>query len=142
MNPATEQFTIGEAARRAGVTARTIRYYEELGLVTPLRPDGSRRRLFTPFHVRILADIQQLASLGFTLEEIGQIIALKRVFFDPDGRERAFKPHEVPLAPDALDALRRKTRAVTQNIKAQQAFIDRVSKFLSRFDGPPKKEEL
>ena len=36
--------TIGEVARRAGVTERTLRYYEELGLLTPERDSGDRRR--------------------------------------------------------------------------------------------------
>lgn len=125
--------SIGVAAERTGVTTRTIRYYEEVGLIHPVRPEGRRSRLFNEFHVKLISDIQQLASLGFALEEIKQIMALKRVFFDASGRERRWKRKEVPLDAEALAALREKTSAVMANIRSQEQFLERVSGFLSRF---------
>jgi DNA-binding transcriptional MerR regulator len=66
---------IGEAADRTGLTQRTIRYYEELGLLpAPVRTHGDFR-LFAPRDVRRLEEIIRLKSLlGFTLAEIRQII--------------------------------------------------------------------
>jgi DNA-binding transcriptional MerR regulator len=135
MNETQELIPIGEAARRAGVTTRTIRYYEELGLISPVREGGRRSRHFSEFHVKLIGDIQQLSSLGFTLEEIKQVMALKRVFFDESGRERAWRRREVPLNGAALEALEEKTSAVMENIRSQAEFLSRVSEFLNRFTG-------
>lgn len=43
-NSELKQWGIGDVARQAGVTARTLRYYEELGLLAPARDAGARRR--------------------------------------------------------------------------------------------------
>lgn len=139
MNESDRLMAIGEASRLAGVTPRTIRYYEELGLIAPVRPPGRRSRMLSEFHVRLIGDIQQLASLGFTLEEIKQIMALKRVFFDAAGRPRSWQRGEVPLDAAALDGLLEKTNGVMANIRSQAAFLKRVSGFLSRFSGESRK---
>lgn len=55
--------TIGEVARRTGVTERTLRYYEELGLLTPRRDAGGRRR-YDAEHVDRLYRIRLLRELG------------------------------------------------------------------------------
>lgn len=63
---------IGELARRTGVTAKALRYYERLGLVTPERATGGTSRpkagggyrAYDEGHVRIVAEIQELAGLG------------------------------------------------------------------------------
>jgi DNA-binding transcriptional MerR regulator/uncharacterized glyoxalase superfamily protein PhnB len=56
------ELTIGEVARRTGMTERTLRYYEELGLVDPGRDDGGRRRydgatLARLYRVRLLREL-------------------------------------------------------------------------------------
>lgn len=62
-------YKIGEVAERLGVTVRTIRYYEEEGLVEPLRSDGGTR-FYTERHVSRLRAILHLAANGFSLDVI------------------------------------------------------------------------
>jgi DNA-binding transcriptional MerR regulator len=68
VNPAGCLLTIGEFARRAGVTASAVRYYEELGLLPPpLRVSGQRR--YPESAVRLVAAILLYSEAGFTLAE-------------------------------------------------------------------------
>ena len=59
---------IGELARRAGVSTRTLRHYEVLGLVTARRAANGYRD-YPGTELRAVAEIRALAGLGFTLEE-------------------------------------------------------------------------
>jgi DNA-binding transcriptional MerR regulator len=67
---------IGELATQSGVPIKTIRYYEELGLLkSPGRTEG-RFRLFFPETVHRLAFIKRLQSLGLSLTEIAECLAV------------------------------------------------------------------
>jgi MerR family transcriptional regulator, copper efflux regulator len=67
---------IGELAEKAGVTPRTIRYYENLGLLSPNEREGKGFRYYTQTEVAKLQKIDCLKSLGLTLEEITTVIDL------------------------------------------------------------------
>jgi MerR family transcriptional regulator, repressor of the yfmOP operon len=67
---------IGEVARRAGTTPRTIRYYEELGLL-PAAPerDAGRHRLYADGDVERVRELLRLKDLlGLTLDELRDVI--------------------------------------------------------------------
>jgi MerR family transcriptional regulator, repressor of the yfmOP operon len=67
---------IGEVARRAGTTARTIRYYEELGLLaSPAERGAGTHRLYAEADVERLEQILRLKDLlGLSLEELRDVI--------------------------------------------------------------------
>ena len=66
---------IGEVAERVGVTTRTLRYYEELGLVTPsVRSAGGSRRYTEADVARVLRIRELQAVMGFNLEEIRELL--------------------------------------------------------------------
>lgn len=67
---------IGELAIKAGVTPRTIRYYESLGLLKPSEREGNGFRYYTDIELAKLDKIDCLKSLGLTLEEIASVIDL------------------------------------------------------------------
>ena len=68
--------TIGGLARAAGVGVETVRYYQRRGLLPePARPPGEVRR-YSDADVRRLRFIRSAQSAGFTLREIGDLIAL------------------------------------------------------------------
>lgn len=67
---------IGELAEIAGVTPRTIRYYENLGLLRPNEREGKGFRYYTQTELAKLQKIDCLKSLGLTLEEITAVIDL------------------------------------------------------------------
>jgi MerR family copper efflux transcriptional regulator len=73
-----EVMTIGQAARSSGVPAKTIRFYEELGLVRPAQRLANRYRAYDESNVRTLRFIQRARSLGFSLREIDKLLALYR----------------------------------------------------------------
>ncbi len=69
--------TIGQVARRASVHLDTVRYYERRGLL-PLPPrTAAGYRQFPPDTVRRVAFIKRAQALGFTLEEISGLLALR-----------------------------------------------------------------
>ena len=74
-DPGEAQFRIGEVAERAGVTTRTLRYYQELGLLSPSgsSPGGSRR--YSQADVDRLLRILELRNvMGFDLDRIRTIV--------------------------------------------------------------------
>lgn len=73
----SESFTIGTLAKQADVHVETIRYYQRRGLVgEPDRPPRGIRR-YTPAHVRRLRFVKEAQSLGFSLEEVADLLALE-----------------------------------------------------------------
>lgn len=72
------ELRIGEAAARVGVSSRTLRYYEELGLLTPSgrTPGGARR--YTDDDIARLEHIRELQELmGFNLDEILAVMRIE-----------------------------------------------------------------
>ena len=64
--------TVGEAARKTGVTVRTLQYYDKEGLLSPPAESEGGRRLYTDKDLVILHQIISLKSLGFSLDDIKQ----------------------------------------------------------------------
>lgn len=80
---AEELFRIGELAARAGVSERTLRYYEELGLISPSGVSPGGFRLYTETDLRRVLVIKVFKDLGLSLEQIRELL-------QPDpGRGRA-----------------------------------------------------
>src|SRR6187200_1462456 len=67
---------IGQLAQRAGVTPRTVRYYEALGLLEPARREASGHRQYDEDALARLAKIDWLKRMGLTLDEIAAVIPL------------------------------------------------------------------
>lgn len=65
-----EALKIGEVARRTGLSVRTLRHYDELGLLVPSERTYGDHRLYTCQDVRRLLAVQQLKSLGLSLTEV------------------------------------------------------------------------
>ena len=78
------EFRIGEVAQRAGVTTRTLRYYQELGLLSPsgASPGGSRR--YSEADVNRLLRILELRNVS---KSFGAVFAVRDVNLRVDPRE-------------------------------------------------------
>ena len=66
---------IGDAARASGLPAKTIRYYEEIGLIT-VRRDGNGYRAFDTDDVHRLAFVNRARGLGFSVEDCRVLLGL------------------------------------------------------------------
>ena len=75
---------IGEVAERSGLPAKTIRYYEEIGLIAPRR-DPNGYRAFGEADLHRLAFLGRARALGFSIEDCRTLLAL---YADP-GRSAA-----------------------------------------------------
>jgi Cu(I)-responsive transcriptional regulator len=69
---------IGQASRASGVTAKMIRYYDEIGLVRPSSRTDSNYREYDEREVNELRFIKRARSLGFSMEEITVLLSLWR----------------------------------------------------------------
>ena len=70
--------TVGEIAKKMGVTIRTLQYYDKEGLLTPSSESEGGRRLYTDKDLLLLHQIISLKSLGFSLEDIkGRLFPLE-----------------------------------------------------------------
>lgn len=69
---------IGQAAELSGLPAKTLRYYEEIGLVSPKRKAGSDYRDYSLDDVESLRFLQRSRAVGFSLEVCKQLLELYR----------------------------------------------------------------
>ena len=65
---------IKQAAEQSGVSARNIRYYEQVGLLTPARNPENEYRIYSQADVRTLKLIRMLRTLDMPVEEIGTVL--------------------------------------------------------------------
>lgn len=79
-------YRIGEMAALAGVTPRTVRYYEDLGLLKTHGRSAGGQRVYTRLDLVYLLRILQLKKYGLSLDEISRIVRLG--FEDSTGEKR------------------------------------------------------
>jgi MerR family copper efflux transcriptional regulator len=67
---------IGQAAKASGVSAKMIRHYEEVGLITPPNRTDAGYRQYTDGEVHTLQFIRRSRDLGFSIAQIGELVGL------------------------------------------------------------------
>ena len=110
---------IGDVARLSDVTPATIRYYEELGLLTAPRRSEAGYRRYSEAAIDELRFIKKGQGLGFSLEEIREILRISRA-------------GEAPCA-HVLDLAERNLAAAEERILQLQAFRDRLAAQIAKW---------
>lgn len=118
---------IGEFAERAGVTPRTVRYYESLGLLGPSEREGGGFRYYTETELARLQKITSLKSLGLTLEEVATVVPL--YFEDPTGVQGKRKVLEILKL--HLQETDERIEALSKFRSELQANIDRIQQWIN-----------
>ncbi|HXZ07159.1 MAG TPA: MerR family transcriptional regulator [Paraburkholderia sp.] len=120
--------TVSEAAERLNVTPRTLKYYEERGLVTPCRSEG-RYRLYDGNDLERFSRILRLRSLGFSLQGITEM--LKRPLEPVEGGRNRYSMDSLRAIRDGIaqqvDSLNERIDAVRRELKEAQALKAELS---------------
>jgi len=117
--------TIGQAAAVAGVTPRTLRYYEELGLLRPSAHSMGGARRYAEVDLVRIARIRELQQLmGFNLDEIGQVLSAEDALERIRGEFRSGKPTS-----------RRRRELLAEAIEINDRLRERVRQKVSRIGG-------
>ena len=108
-------FGIGELAKEFGVTARTIRFYEDQGMIAPRR--AGQRRIFSPRDRTRLKLILRGRRLGFPLAEIAEIVDL---YDAPRGERRQLTRlmNKIAIRSAELKSMRRDIEASLKELKS------------------------
>jgi MerR family copper efflux transcriptional regulator len=69
-------FNIGQASEASGVSAKTIRHYEEIGLVKPATRTFANYRIYSANDVHTLQFIKRARNVGFSMKQIGELLSL------------------------------------------------------------------
>jgi MerR family transcriptional regulator, copper efflux regulator len=109
--------TVGELARRTGMSAKAIRQFEELGLIYSAGRSEANYRLFDEAAVWCIQAIVSLRSLGLTIKEIQQLAA---VYLDRPGE---------PIGPRLAELLDR----AEQRIEQRRAELDLIQQRIREF---------
>jgi len=130
-------FSISELANELGITTRTIRYYEEVGLLQPIQREGVAQRLYGPREKARLILILRGRRLGFSLAEIKEMIDL----YDVDRSERVQLERAIEFGGKRL-------REVDQMIEELQEMKEEIEEYQRQFmlllekeGDPPRREE-
>lgn len=86
---------IGEAAVRSGVPPKTIRYYEEIGLVRPAPRADNGYRAYGASEVHVLRFVQRARSLGFSVKECRQLLDLYQDPHRESAEVKALTEHRI-----------------------------------------------
>jgi DNA-binding transcriptional MerR regulator len=118
VNWQTQGLPIGEVCARTGLSARTVRYYEELGLLPGVRRRAGGRRIYREDEVQRLRFVQRLKALGLSLAEVAELNAVYAI----GGSTRALLEHLDEL-------LARHLREVETRIGELSGLRDEIGKY-------------
>ena len=112
-----DHMNIGAVADRSGVPPKSIRYYESIGLIEPAerRPNGYRS--YSPLDMRTLAFIKRARGLGFSVEEVRDLLDLWRDRSRKSAAVKAMAAHHVETLDRKIDELREMRKALAELVR-------------------------
>ncbi|VVE60770.1 MerR family DNA-binding transcriptional regulator [Pandoraea captiosa] len=139
--------TVGQAAAALGVTARTLKYYEELNLVVPAR-SGGHYRMYTQADLATFGRILRMRSLGFSIAAITEMLKRPRRMVEA-GKSR-MNEEDLQAVREALtsqlETLRERTAQVRRELRDAEKLEAQIAHDLQyieqRLRGVPADELL
>jgi len=125
-----ETVRIGEAARRTGLTPRTLRYYEEMGLLRPHSPEEGASRRYSQAEIERIERIRELQDLlGLSLGEIRVVLEAE------DTMSTLRERYHRDASPRSQLRVLREAIAVNEELLASlDARIERIDRFRGEVD--------
>ena len=117
-----EHLTTGDLAREIGATVRTVRFYEEVGLLTPVGRTGGKHRMYSRSELEKLRFISDLRAVDCSLAEIRTLLALR----EQDKPTRKVAEEARQMLKERLGAIRDKLdqiRRVRDDLSATLEFL-------------------
>jgi DNA-binding transcriptional MerR regulator len=132
---------IGEVAERVGLSLRTVRYYEEVGLVMPSAHTEGGFRLFSEDDVQRLLVVKRMKPLGLTLEEMRELLEVLERSAQPEKlKQRALRDlHEslAAYAERADDRIERLERDLAEARQLQLRIGERLGRCEAALERTP-----
>lgn len=125
-----QHMQIGEVAERTGLSLRTIRYYEEVGLVPPSARSAGKFRLYTESDVARLMLVKRMKPLDFSLEEMRDLLSvLDRLGTTSDAAEGEGLLDRLVMYREAADA---RVRALRDQVAVAEDFAGDLRREVGR----------
>jgi len=116
---------VGDAAERSGLPAKTIRYYEEIGLIRPARA-GNGYRDYSSDDIHRLAFLRRARNLGFSIEDCRQLMAL----YEDRGR----------ASHDVREIAAAHVRAIEEKVRELQSMRSTLQKLIHACHGDDRPD--
>lgn len=108
---------IGEVSERSGIPAKTIRYYEDIGLVRPLRSDNGYRA-FRETDLHKLAFLGRARALGFSIEDCRALLGLYEDETRESAQVKAIAEEHLEAIDDKIAQLQAMRETLSQLVEA------------------------
>ena len=117
MNAVKELRRVGEVAKQLGVSPRTIKYYEEIGLVEPAGHSQGGFRLYGERETERLERILRMKSIGYSLSAIRELLAVRDAVRDAD---------KVTILRTSTEHLKEQKQEVAERIQQMHEELERA----------------
>ncbi|MDG4765469.1 MerR family transcriptional regulator [Solwaraspora sp. WMMD406] len=135
--PPSGLMQIGEVAERTGLSLRTIRYYEEVGIVVPAARSQGGFRLYTDADVARLRVVKRMKPLDFSLEQTRELLdVLDRLAAEPPGIDAEERLRLVATLRDFHDGVRARATALEAQLRTAREFAAELTEHLAVLGQP------
>ena len=123
----SELHQIGAVAERTGLSLRTIRHWDEVGLVVPSGRSGGGFRLYTDADIAQLMEIKAMKPLGFSLEETAELLELRGA-----ARDRTIDPRGLARLGEFAERSEQRVQLLRQQLDQAGSFTAAIRDELDR----------
>lgn len=140
--PVEVHVTIGEAAKESGVSAKMIRYYESIGLVTRAVRSAAGYRHYTESDIKVLRFIRRARDLGFVSDEIAQLVKMWRGGVAPSSEVKALAIKHVVALRERIAALEEACHFIEQLAEHCPGNAEHECPILNGLEQPRERPDL